>query len=123
MERRVYQTKSEIIYQEIKDDIINGKFKPNERMVISEVAREFGASEIPVREAMRQLESDGLIKSRPYAGAVVSNFDLPDIQKIYQIRAVLEGLAIRQAIDRINPNGLKKLGAILSKMIKAGEWT
>jgi DNA-binding GntR family transcriptional regulator len=121
MERRIYQTKSEIIYQEIKDDIINGKYKPNERMVISEVAKEFGTSEIPVREAMRHLESDGLIKNKPYVGAVVTNFDLVDIQKIYQIRAVLEGLATRQAVDRINEGGLKKLDTVLSRMIKAAD--
>jgi DNA-binding GntR family transcriptional regulator len=119
MEKRIYQTKSEIIYQEIKEDIINGKYKPNERIVISDVAREFGASDIPVREAMRHLESDGLIQSKPYVGAIVTNFDLADIRKIYQIRAVLEGLATRQAVDRINKNGLKKLETILSKMVKA----
>jgi DNA-binding GntR family transcriptional regulator len=119
MEKGIYQTKSEIIYQEIKEDIINGKFKPNERIVISDVAREFGASDIPVREAMRQLESDGLIQSKPYVGAIVTNFDLADIQKIYQIRTVLEGLATRLAVDRINKNGLKKLETILSKMTKA----
>jgi DNA-binding GntR family transcriptional regulator len=119
MEKGIYQTKSEIIYQEIKEDIINGKYKPKERIVISDVAREFGASDIPVREAMRHLESDGLIQSKPYVGAVVTNFDLADIRKIYQIRAVLEGLATRQAVDRINKNGLKKLETILSKMIKA----
>ena len=119
MERRIYQTKSEIIYQEIKEDIINGKYKPNERIVISDVAREFGASDIPVREAMRHLESDGLIQSKPYVGAIVTNFDLADIRKIYQIRAVLEGLATRQAVDRIHENGLKKLETILSKMTKA----
>jgi len=119
MGRGIYQTKSEIIYQEIKEDIINGKYKPNERIVISDVAREFGASDIPVREAMRQLESDGLIQSKPYVGAIVTNFDLADICKIYQIRAVLEGLATRQAVDRIKKNGLKKLDTILSKMTKA----
>lgn len=119
MERGIYQTKSEIIYQAIKADIINGKYKPDERIVISDVAREFGASDIPVREAMRHLESDGLIQSKPYVGAIVTNFDLADIRKIYQIRAVLEGLATRQAVDRINKNGLKKLETILSKMTKA----
>jgi DNA-binding GntR family transcriptional regulator len=119
MERGIYQTKSEIIYQEIKEDIINGKYKPNERIVISDVAREFGASDIPVREAMRHLESDGLIQSKPYVGAIVTNFDLADIRKIYQIRAVLEGLATRQAVDRIDKNGFKKLETILSKMVKA----
>lgn len=119
MEKGIYQTKSEIIYQEIKEDIINGKYKPKERIVISDVAREFGTSDIPVREAMRYLESDGLIQSKPYVGAIVTNFDLADIRKIYQIRAVLEGLATRQAVDRIYNNGVKKLETILSKMTKA----
>ena len=118
MAKGIYRTKSEIIYQEIKEDIINGKYKPNERIVISDVAREFGASDIPVREAMRHLESDGLIQSKPYVGAIVTDFDLADIRKIYQIRAVLEGLATRQAVDRIDKNGVKKLETILSKMTK-----
>ena len=119
MEKGIYQTKSEIIYQEIKEDIINGKYKPEERIVISDVAREFGTSDIPVREAIRHLESDGLIQSKPHVGAIVTNFNLADIRKIYQIRAVLEGLATRQAVDRIYNNGVKKLETILSKMTKA----
>ena len=119
MVRGVYQTKSEIIYQEIKGDIIDGKYKPNERIVISEVAREFGTSDIPVREAMRHLESDGLIQNKPYVGPIVTDFDLVDIQKIYHIRAVLEGMATRRAVERIGKKGLKKLETILSKMKKA----
>ena len=119
MAREIYQTKSDIIYQEIKADIIDGKYKPNERIVISEVAREFGTSDIPVREAMRHLESDGLIQNKPYVGPFVTDLDLADIQKIYHIRAVLEGMATREAVDSINSKGLKKLETILSKMIKA----
>lgn len=119
MGKRVYQTKSDIIYQEIKKDIINGKYKPNERIVISEIAKEFGTSDIPVREAMRHLESDNLIQNKPYVGAIVTNFNLADIKKIYNIRAILEGMATRIAVKKISKKGLKKLESTSTKMNKA----
>jgi DNA-binding GntR family transcriptional regulator len=119
MKKATYQTKSDIIYEEIKNDIINGRYEPNERIIISEVARQFGASDIPVREAMRQLESDGLIQSKPYVGAVVTNFDQDDIRKIYQIRTVLEGMAARMAVKNIGQSHLKKLNSLIAKMRRA----
>jgi len=82
MRRVAFKTKSDIIYQELKADIIDGKYEPGERIVISEVAKKYGASDIPVREAMRHLESDGLIQNTPYVGAVVTNFDIDDIDSL-----------------------------------------
>lgn len=121
MRRGAFKTKSDIIYQELKADIIDGKYKPEERIVISEVARKFGASDIPVREAMRHLESDGLIQNTPYVGAVVTNFDIDDIQKIYQIRTVLESMATRLSIQRIKKMELTLLEKVVRQMESAVE--
>ena len=120
-----FQTKSDIIYQELKQDIIDGKIKPRERIVISEVAKKFGTSGIPVREAIKHLDSDGLIQNTPYVGAVVTNFDLEDIQKIYQIRTVLEGMAARMAAENIAQKEmglLEKSVAKMEKGVKSGHY-
>jgi len=85
MERPVFRTKSKIIYEELKQGILNGMYKPQQRIITAEVAKEFGASESPVREAIKQLESDGLIENTPYVGAVVTNFDMEDIEEIYEV--------------------------------------
>src|SRR4030042_6618462 len=76
MSVREFQTKNQIIYQDLKKAIIGGKFKPMERIVISEVARQFGSSELPGREALKKLEADGLIHNKPYVGCKVTNLSL-----------------------------------------------
>jgi DNA-binding GntR family transcriptional regulator len=96
-----YQTKSGIIYRGLKRDIVNGLYPPRQRMIISEIAKEFGTSEIPVREAMKHLESEGLLRSIPYVGAVVTEISIEDMEKIYPVRIALEGLAARTAVQHL----------------------
>ena len=55
-----FKTKNEAIYEELKKDILQGKLKPGEKIIMSEVAKQFGLSEIPIREAIRRLETGGL---------------------------------------------------------------
>ena len=119
MERPQFRTKSEIIYQELKRGILSGTYRPQQRIITSEVAKEFGASESPVREAIKQLESDGLIENTPYVGAVVTNFDMEDIEEIYEVRSVLEGLAARIAAQRIKENDIELLEQHVADMEKA----
>ncbi len=119
MKRIIFETKSNLIYQQMKRDITNGRYKPQQRIVISQVAKEFGTSEIPIREAIRLLEADGLIKNTPYVGAVVTNFDLEDLKKIFQVRTILEGWATRVAVQKIGKKDLELLGRIVSDMEKA----
>lgn len=121
MEKITFQTKSDFIYQELKQDIISGRYKPRERIVISSVAKKFGTSDIPVREALKQLESEGLIKNTPHVGAVVTSFDFDDIQKIFQVRTVLEGMAAREAAKNINSSEIKSLEKSVAQMKKAIE--
>jgi DNA-binding GntR family transcriptional regulator len=108
-----YQTKSEIIYQGLKQGITNGLYRPGQRMVISKIAKEFGTSDIPVREAMKHLESDGLIKSIPCVGAVVTEISIEDMEKIYPVRIVLEGLAARAAAQHIKERDFNLLENII----------
>jgi len=119
MERPIFRTKSKIIYEELKKGILNGTYKPQQRIITSEVAKEFGASESPVREAIKQLESDGLIENTPYVGAVVTNFDMEDIEKIYEVRSFLEGLAARIAAQNIKEDEMVLLEQHVADIEKA----
>jgi len=121
MEKITFQTKSDIIYQELKQDIISGRYKPRERIVISSVAKQFGTSDIPVREALKQLESEGLIKNKPHKGAVVTSFNFEDIQKIFRVRTVLEGMAAREASRNMKSSEIKSLEKSVVQMRKAVE--
>ena len=85
-----YRTKQELIYQELHDGILKGRYKPGERLDIEEIAAKMGTSRTPVREALRRLESEGLVASVPHRGTVVSQLSLDEVAELYHIRAVLE---------------------------------
>lgn len=114
-----FQTKSEILYQKFKRSILDGAYKPGQRIVISEIAKKFGTSTSPVREAIKNLESEGLVKINPHIGAVVTDINMDDMEKIYPIRIELEGLAAREAVRKIKESDLKLLGKIIEDMGKA----
>lgn len=105
----VFKTKNAAVYEALRKDIINGKLKPGQRIIISELAKRFKLSEIPVREAIRSLESDGLVEFTPHVGAFVSKIDEKDFIEIYLIRIELEALATRLAIPHITTKDIDYL--------------
>jgi len=94
-------TKNVAVYEALRKDIIQGKLKPGQKIIMSEVAKEFGLSDIPVREAIRRLESEGCVHFTPHVGAIVSDLDEDKILEIYLIRIELESLATRLAVEHI----------------------
>lgn len=78
----------------IRKAIIGGKLKPGERILESQIAAQLGISRAPVREAIRQLESEGLLISLPHRGTYVIRFSAQDAYEVYSLRAVLEGFAV-----------------------------
>jgi GntR family transcriptional regulator, vanillate catabolism transcriptional regulator len=77
----------------IRQAIFEGRIKPDERLTIERIAAEFGISRTPVREALKALESDGIVRLHPHRGAIVQRFDKDEILDRYAIRALLEGHA------------------------------
>lgn len=102
-------TKNAAVYEALRKDIINAKLKPGQKIVMSEVAQEFGLSDIPVREAIRRLESDGYVHFTPHVGAIVSELDREKIVELYLIRIELESLATRLAVPHIQDRDIKFL--------------
>ncbi|NLG78316.1 MAG: GntR family transcriptional regulator [Firmicutes bacterium] len=97
--------------------ILKGRLKPGERIIQSKFAKELGMSRIPLREALRQLETEGLIKNEPYKGAVVVDFGKDDVREIYTLRAMLESLATEVATPRLTDEDLARLRQIQDRII------
>ena len=91
------------VFDKIRSDILNGKYKRGEELVESSIGKELGISRTPVREAIRQLELEGLVQLVPNKGAFVTGISEKDVRDIYLIRARLEGLAARMAAKNITP--------------------
>lgn len=80
------------VFQKLRKDILTGRYQPGEELVESTVGKEQGMSRTPVREAIRQLELEGLVELIPNKGAVVLGISSKDVTDIYSIRSRLEGL-------------------------------
>ena len=81
----------------IRNAIFDGKIKPEERLTIERIASELGISRTPVREALKLLEADGIIRMLPNRGAVVQRFDKEELIERYSLRGLLEGYAAEMA--------------------------
>ncbi len=114
--RPTFRSKSEVVHDMLREAIIHGEYRPGERLVIDEVAARLGVSQIPVREAVRQLEADGLVAVEPYTGATITQFS-PDL--IFEIFALLEALEVicgRRACTCMSDAELAELSAIVTAM-------
>ncbi|MBE2319478.1 GntR family transcriptional regulator [Solirubrobacter sp. CPCC 204708] len=98
-----------MVYETLREGILNGVFQPGERLRQDQLAEAIGVSRIPVRSALLQLESDGLITFNPYRGAVVNKLSSNEMREIYELRAVLEAHALRKAVDAMTPEKLAHL--------------
>jgi DNA-binding GntR family transcriptional regulator len=100
----------------IHASIINGLFEAGERLTESKLAKQLKTSRAPVREALRNLEKEGLLVYFPHRGYFVREVDLNDIEEIFELRDALEELAISLLISRADDKGIRSLEDIVSKM-------
>jgi DNA-binding GntR family transcriptional regulator len=91
--------------------IVSGQLAPGERLRQDHIAEEFGASHVPVREAFRRLEAQGLARSEPRRGVSVAGFDPQKVLEVTQMRASLESLALRHAIPHATEETIDVAGA------------
>lgn len=101
------------VYHQIRAEIIRGALVPGESVTEMGLANDCGVSRTPVREALRQLELEGLVELIPNKGAVILGISPEDICDIYQIRAMLEGSIAERAAQRATEEDVKRLHEIL----------
>jgi len=109
-------TLRESILETIRDAIISGSLKPGEKVAEPELAERFGISRTPIREAFRQLESEGYLTVVPRKGAVVVSFSQRDVEEFYAIKSILEGYAARKACEKLTAREIDKLQSINDKL-------
>lgn len=101
------------VFHRIREDILSGKYKKDEELKEKTIGEELGVSRTPVREALRQLELEGLVTIISNKGAYVVGLSVEDIRDIYEMRSVLEGLCARRAAVRATKEQLEELEEIL----------
>jgi DNA-binding GntR family transcriptional regulator len=114
-------TLRERILETIRDAILTATLRPGEKVAEPELAERFGISRTPIREAFRQLESEGYLTVIPRKGAVVVSFSEKDIEEFYAIKSILEGYAARRACEKMSDREIERLTAINDKLRQLAE--
>ena len=109
----------EMVYEELKMQILTGVIVPGTRMMEVELAEEMGVSRTPIREAIRKLEKEGLVTIEPRRGAYASQISTEDMVEILEVRQNMEGLAAFFAASRMQPEQMEELKNISTKYNKA----
>ena len=112
MRLKKHQTLREQIVSSLRESIIKGELNPGQKLTEPELAERLGISRTPIREAFRQLESEGFLTVIPRRGAVVSRITRKEIEDFYELKSLLEGYAARIGAEKITEKGLEKLGKI-----------
>lgn len=100
----------------LRNEIVNGHFKPGERLVEQQLCTELEVSRTSIREALRQLEAEGLVEQVPHRGSVVATVSKDDALQIYDVRGMLEVLAVRNFIHHATPEDVSDLREVLSEL-------
>jgi DNA-binding GntR family transcriptional regulator len=101
--------------------IVSGALRPGERLRQDDIARAFRASHVPVREAFRRLDAQGLVVTEPRRGVRVARLDPADVLEVAEIRAALEVLALRHALPKLLPADLARAHAALESCVGRSE--
>ena len=104
----------EMAYEFLKSSVLSGHFNPGERLTEEHLAKKLGVSRTPVREALHKLESEGLIKPLETRGFIVSRDSKDEVEELFELRAILEGYALRVISERISEEDLKQLGRLIA---------
>ncbi len=105
----------------IRNAIMKGLLKPGERIVESQIAKQMGVSQAPVREALRELEQEGLVITYPHRGASVREITKKDIYEIYSLRAVLERFAVELQVPEYRDEDFHQLETFIRNMITTAQ--
>jgi DNA-binding GntR family transcriptional regulator len=114
--RPTFRSKNEAVYDALRQSIIQGEYEPGSRLVIDDLAASMGVSQIPIREALRQLEADGFITIEPYVGATLTDINANFIFEIFALLESLEVICSRTAARCMSDGDLDTLSDLIDRM-------
>jgi DNA-binding GntR family transcriptional regulator len=106
-----------LIADAVRADVLEGRIRPGEWLRQERIAREQGASQMPVREALRRLVAEGILEHVPYRGVRVVAFSVEDVEDLYSCRAYLEGMTARFAASSITDEEVRELEDLHRRML------
>lgn len=112
-------TAQEAVLATLRSEIGTGALAPGEQVVQDELARRYGVSRVPIREALRILEAEGLLEYHPHRGYFVTELSVEDLVEVYRIRELLEAEALSMVVDRIADDDIAHLDGLLSEVERA----
>ncbi len=116
-----YKPLREIVFETLREAIIQGSLEPGERLMEIQLAEEMGVSRTPVREAIRKLELEGFVVMVPRKGAYVAGISVKDIVDVFEVRAALEALAAGLAAERATTDELDEMERASLYIYEAGD--
>ena len=115
------RSSSEKIANQLRDQILHGQVKPGSRILQEQLAEEFGASRLPVRDALRRLQAEGLVTIVANTGAWVSKLTKAECEDAYQIRERLEPVLIRKSVASMTKETIEELRKLVAKVEKSAD--
>lgn len=117
------RTAAEEVYVALKQEIITLQLEPGASLTEQELAERFGTSRVPVREACRRLQQEGLLNAIPYKGYFVRQISLKEISDCFDLRVLLETYAVECAVERASDQSLAELAALARTEYTYHDWT
>lgn len=116
LKRPPSQSKTDLVYQQVRNRILDGRYTPGFRLVLTVLARDMGVSTVPVREAIRWLEAEGLVEYQHNVGAQVCAIDFGQYRDALATLAVLEGAATSLSAPLLGPEALEQAASLNHQM-------
>ncbi|MGW1227847.1 GntR family transcriptional regulator [Streptomyces sp. NPDC001478] len=113
------KSKADLVHESLRAAIAEGKLRPGAKVNMDELARDYGVSKIPVREAVKRLESEGLLVSRVHAGVSVAEVDLTEMRGVFLAREAIEGLIAGLVAERADGTVIAELDEVQRAMREA----
>ncbi len=113
---RTRVTAHEFVRETLREGILDGSIPGGTRLVQADLAEQLSVSTTPVREALRDLAAEGIVELDAHRGGTVHRISNEELQEIYELRLLLEVVAVEKAAERITPDQLAKVGAVLEQM-------
>jgi DNA-binding GntR family transcriptional regulator len=113
------KSKADLVHESLRAAIADGDLPPGARVNMDELARNYGVSKIPVREAVKRLESEGLLTSRVHAGVTVAEVDLTEMRGVFLAREAIEVLTARLAAEKADEALITELEKVQDAMREA----
>lgn len=112
-------TKQQVVYRTLREAILRCELRPGVRLVIDDLARQFKVSIIPVREALRQLQTEGLVTSIAHVGGAVAPISVESVVEVFSVLEGLELAATRLAAERADADDIARLSELIEAMDRA----